>query len=142
MQVWLTVLASLVAVIIFLYFVLRHYNRNNRRSRYWQNIISILSRGGRLAPYSRSTAIQITSCVWCFTCFFLVQFYCCNWTSQLTTSRQSKALVDSVYEIPNVTGLQITVDRNWAADQLILVRCKCVVFHKTEFKKLPVGFYV
>lgn len=121
MQIWLTVLASLVAVIICLYFLLRHYNINNRRSSYWHHVVSILFQGGGLASYSRSTAIRITSCVWCLSYFFLIQFYCCNWTSQLTTSRQSKALVESVYDIPNVTGLRITVTRNWAADQLILV---------------------
>jgi len=33
---------------------------------------------------------------------------------------QTKPIVDSVYDIPNVTGLQITVDRN-QADNLISV---------------------
>ena len=119
-KVWLTAIVSLLALIISLFFLLRYY-KNTRRSRYLHAIIDILSRCGRSAPYSRSITIRIVTGVWCLGCFFLIQFYCCNWTSHLTTSRPSKALVDSVYDIPNVTGLRITVDRNWAADQLIWV---------------------
>ena len=128
----MTALTSLVAITIFLcYFLQCHYKNNyyNRRRRRRNSsrivlpaIINILSQGGRRsAYYSRSTAIGILACVWCLSCFFLFQSYGCNWTSHLTTSRPLKPLVNSVFDIPNVPGLKITVDRNLAADHLISV---------------------
>ena len=86
--------------------------------------LNFLSGGASLD--ARWIVIRILTGVWCLACFFLVQIYCCTLTSHLTLPH-SKPIVNSVYDIPNVPGFEITVDRNLGADMLIsvLVLFKC-----------------
>ena len=79
-------------------------------------LLHFLSGGASLD--ARWIVIRILTGVWCLACFFLVQIYCCTLTSHLTLPH-SKPIVNSVYDIPNVRGLEITVDRNLGAEKLI-----------------------
>ena len=76
--------------------------------------------------HSRWMVIRVLAGAWCLGCFFLIQIYCCTLTSHLTMPYR-KVLINSVYDIPNVTGLQITVDRGLAPELLIKVNIDTII---------------
>jgi hypothetical protein len=88
----------------------------------WKNInTSVLHLLGGASIHSRWIVTRILGGTWCLSCFFLVQIYCCTLTSHLTMPH-SKPIINSVNDIQNVSGLQITVDRNLGAEKLISVK--------------------
>ena len=76
--------------------------------------------------HSRWMVIRVLAGAWCLGCFFLIQIYCCTLTSHLTMPYR-KVLINSVYDIPNVTGQQITVDRGLAPELLIKVNIDTII---------------
>ena len=79
-----------------------------------------LQHKGGASVSARWIVIRILAGAWCLACFFLIQLYCSTLTSHLTSPLR-KPLIDSVYDIPNTPGLQIVVDRGFAADTLLSV---------------------
>ncbi len=67
---------------------------------------------------NRQLAIRLAASAWCLACFVLVQAYSSTLIAFIT-SPNNKPIIDSVYDIPNVPGLKITVNRNLGADLLL-----------------------
>ena len=63
-------------------------------------------------------AIRIVVGAWCCTCFFLVQIYCCNLTSHLTSPNQ-KPLINSFFEIADTPGINLAIEKGYAIDTLL-----------------------
>jgi hypothetical protein len=63
----------------------------------------------------RQLAIRIAAAAWCLACFVLVQAYSSTLIAFIT-SPNTKPIINSVNDIPNVPGLKITVSRNLGAD--------------------------
>jgi hypothetical protein len=65
-------------------------------------------------------AIRLAAAAWCLACFVLVQAYSSTLIAFIT-SPNNKPIINSVYDIPNVPGLKITVTRNFGADVILQV---------------------
>ncbi|EFX71751.1 hypothetical protein DAPPUDRAFT_111452 [Daphnia pulex] len=63
----------------------------------------------------RQLAIRIAAAAWSLACFVLVQAYSSTLIAFIT-SPNTKPIINSVNDIPNVPGLKITVSRNLGAD--------------------------
>lgn len=69
---------------------------------------------------NRQLAIRFAAAAWCLACFVLVQAYSSTLIAFIT-SPNNEPIINSVYDIPKVPGLKITVNRNFAADLRLLV---------------------
>nr|CAH0107696.1 unnamed protein product [Daphnia galeata] len=85
----------------------------------------LLSQGGYCVR--KQLAIRLAAAAWCLACFVLVQAYSSTLIAFIT-SPNNKPIINSVYDIPNVPGLKITVERNFAADVV-----EDVVLQQTNF---------
>ena len=70
----------------------------------------------------KQLAIRLAAAAWCLACFVLVQAYSSTLIAFIT-SPNSKPIINSVYDIPNVPGLKITVNRNYGPDVSIQASC-------------------
>jgi len=69
---------------------------------------------------NNSSIVRAVAAAWALLCFVMIQSYNTTLISFLT-SPEWKPIIESVYDIPKVPGLQITVDKGYAADFIILV---------------------
>ena len=70
---------------------------------------------------SRKFAIRCVAAVWCLACFVLVQSYSCVLTSVLTLPSTPHPLINSIYDIPKVKGVNPLVVRGSGPDVVISV---------------------
>lgn len=68
----------------------------------------------------KNLALRLGAAAWCLGSFVLIQAYSSTLISFITTPNR-KPIVNSIYDIPNVPGLKITVFKNFAVDVLIMV---------------------
>ena len=70
---------------------------------------------------AKKLAIRSVAAAWCLSCFILVQSYSCVLTSVMTLPK-FKPLIKSVYDIPNISGLQVVANRGKAVEAALSVR--------------------
>ena len=70
---------------------------------------------------AKKLALRIVAAVWCLSCFILVQSYSCVLISVMTLPKL-KPLVNSVYDIPKISGLQVVANRGMAIEAALSVR--------------------
>ena len=66
--------------------------------------------GGDYTP-GRWLSIRILAGTWCLSCFVLITAYSSVLTSFIV-SPNIKPIIDSVYDIPKVFGLQVLIDKD------------------------------
>ena len=59
---------------------------------------------------AKKLALRFVAAVWCLSCFIFIQSYSCKLTSVMTLPKL-KPLIDSVYDIPKISGLQVVTNR-------------------------------
>ncbi|XP_046461175.1 glutamate receptor 1-like [Daphnia pulex] len=130
-EVWICIALSVPAVIASLIGLSKCINALNKRigSKPIENnsggsiqiidyvVCVILSQGAYCEK--RQLAFRIAAAAWCLACFVLVQAYSSTLIAFIT-SPNTKPIINSVYDIPKVPGLKITVDRDYGADIKLL----------------------
>ena len=70
---------------------------------------------------AQKLALRSVAAVWCLSCFILVQSYSCVLISVMTLPKL-KPLVNSVYDIPKISGLQVVANRGMGVEAALSVR--------------------
>ena len=71
----------------------------------------------------KKLALRSVAAVWCLSCFVLIQSYSSVLISVMTLPKL-KPIINSVYDIPKISGLQVVANRGMAVQAALSVR-KC-----------------
>ena len=71
--------------------------------------------------HAKKLALRCAAAVWCLACLILVLSYSCVLTSVMTLPK-IKPLINSIYDIPKISGLEIVAVRGMAVDAALSVR--------------------
>ena len=74
----------------------------------------------------KKLALRSVAAVWCLSCFVLIQSYSSVLISVMTLPKL-KPLINSVYDIPNISGLQVVANRGMAVQAALSVRKASIV---------------
>ena len=75
---------------------------------------------------AKKLALRSVAAVWCLSCFILVQSYSSVLISVMTLPKL-KPIINSVYDIPKISGLQVVANRGMAVQAALSVRKPSIV---------------